>query len=70
MELKIFLVDKNLANFYKKCDHSDKCISWENVLGVAKVHIEILFFFPNNFFIMDGVKFDGPGNCSHLKKCF
>jgi hypothetical protein len=35
--------------------------------GVGKVLIEILFFFPNNFFIMGGVKFDGPGNCSHLK---
>jgi hypothetical protein len=38
--------------------------------GVGKVRLEILFFFPNNFFIMGGVKFDGPGNCSHLKIVF
>jgi hypothetical protein len=35
--------------------------------GVAKVRIEILFFFPNKFFIMGAVKLDGPGNCSHPK---
>jgi hypothetical protein len=35
--------------------------------GVAKVRLEILFFFPNNFFIMGVVKFDGLGNYFHLK---
>jgi hypothetical protein len=28
--------------------------------GVGKVRLEILFFFPSNFFIMGGVKVDEP----------